>query len=99
MSSYTKISIAISIEVMLLAIINIIIKIFIDPQFDTLYILTAQISLLTIQVVDLIIQTLEYRNKIKRLKTLDEYCGITDIAVLFKDNIDKTNEIIEKINK
>lgn len=99
MSSYTKISIAISIEVMLLAIINIIIKIFIDPQFDTLYILTAQISLLTIQVVDLIIQTLEYRNKIKRLKTLDEYSGITDIAVLFKDNIDKTNEIIEKINK
>lgn len=61
MSSYTKISIAISIEVMLLAIINIIIKIFINPQFDTLYILTAQISLLTIQVVDLIIQTLEYR--------------------------------------
>lgn len=99
MSSYTKISIVISIEVMLLAIINIIIKIFIDPQFDTLYILTAQISLLTIQVVDLIIQTLEYRNKIKRLKTLDEYSGITDIAVLFKDNIDKTNEIIEKINK
>lgn len=99
MSSYTKISIAISIEVMLLAIINIIIKIFIDPQFDTLYILTAQISLLTIQVVDLIIQTLEYRNKIKRLKTLDEYSGTTDIAVLFKDNIDKTNEIIEKINK
>lgn len=99
MSSYTKISIAISIEVMLLAIINIIVKIFINPQFDTLYILTAQISLLTIQVVDLIIQTLEYRNKIKRLKTLDEYSGITDIAVLFKDNIDKTNEIIEKINK
>lgn len=99
MSSYTKIAIAISIEVMLLAIINIIIKIFINPQFDTLYILTAQISLLTIQVVDLIIQTLEYRNKIKRLKTLDEYSGITDIAVLFKDNIDKTNEIIEKINK
>lgn len=99
MSSYTKISIAISIEVMLLAIINIIIKIFINPQFDTLYILTAQISLLTIQVVDLIIQTLEYRNKIKRLKTLDEYSGITDIAVLFKDNIDKTNEIIERINK
>lgn len=99
MSSYTKISIAISIEVMLLAIINIIIKIFINPQFDTLYILTAQISLLTIQVVDLIIQTLEYRNKIKRLKTLDEYSGITDISVLFKDNIDKINEIIEKINK
>ena len=99
MSGYTKISLAISIEVIFLAVLNMIIKIFINPQFDTFYILTAQISLLTIQVVDLIIQTLEYRNKIKKLKTLDEYPGITDVAVLFKDSINKTNEIIEKINK
>ena len=38
MSSYTKISIAISIEVVILAIVNIIIKIFINPEFDVFYI-------------------------------------------------------------
>ena len=67
MSSYTKISIAISIEVVILAIVNIIIKIFINPEFDAFYILIAQFSLLIIQVVDLIIQTHEYKNnKIRR---------------------------------
>lgn len=99
MSSYTKISIAISIEVILLAIANTIIRIFINPEFDAFYILIAQISLMIIQVIGLIMQTHEYKNKIKRLRTLDEYPPETDIADLFKDNIEKTNEIIQKISK
>lgn len=67
MNSYTKISLAIATEVVILSIISIIIKVFINPEFDVLYILIAQISLMIIQVVCLIFQKIEFKQHLKEL--------------------------------
>lgn len=64
MSAYTKISIAISIEVFSLMFINLIIKAFV-PEFDTGYIITAQLSLLVIQLIGVILQKKEHEEEMK----------------------------------
>lgn len=66
LDSYTKMSIAISIEISVLMIINIILKIIIK-NFDSLYILIAQISLLVIQFIDVILQKKQYKQEWKEL--------------------------------
>ena len=62
MSSYTKISVAISIEVALLFLVGSIIRIFV-ADFDMGYIIIAQLSLMIIQVVGLILQKQEYNKQ------------------------------------
>ena len=63
MSSYSKISIVIVIEEVLLCLGNLIIKAFINPEFDTLYILIAQIALLIPQIAGLIMQELDWKKE------------------------------------
>lgn len=62
MSSYIKISVAISIEVALLFLVGSIIRIFV-ADFDMGYIIIAQLSLMIIQVVGLILQKQEYNKQ------------------------------------
>lgn len=62
MSSYTKISVAISIEVALLFLVGSIIRIFV-ADFDMGYIIIAQLSLMIIQVVGFILQKQEYNKQ------------------------------------
>lgn len=66
LNEYSKISIAISIEIWILSIINIILKIFIE-EFDSLYIVIAQISLLIIQLINLIFQKRQYKEECREL--------------------------------
>lgn len=63
MNSYTKISLVIATEIIILSIIGTIIRQFINSEFDLLYILIAQFSLLSVQLIDLIMQKKEF-NKI-----------------------------------
>lgn len=67
MSVYSKISTAISIEVAILAIINIIIKFFIYPTFDSWYVIIAQFSLLIIQLIIMILQSKEYKKEFEEI--------------------------------
>lgn len=55
LDQYSKMSIAIEIEIWVLLIINIILKMFIK-EFDSWYIVIAQISLLVIQLINVILQ-------------------------------------------
>lgn len=63
---YSKMSIAIAIEIWVLLIINIILKMFIK-EFDSLYIVIAQISLLVIQLINVILQKKHYEEEWKKL--------------------------------
>ena len=66
LDQYSKISIAISIEIWVLLIINIILKTFIK-EFNSLYIVIAQISLLVIQLINVILQKKHYEEEWKKL--------------------------------
>lgn len=66
LNEYSKISIAISVEIWILLIINIILKIFIK-EFDSLYIVIAQISLLVIQLINLLFQKKQYEDEWREL--------------------------------
>lgn len=66
LNAYSKISISISIEIWILLIINIILKIFIE-DFDSLYIVIAQISLLIIQLINLLFQKRQYKEEWREL--------------------------------
>ncbi len=67
MNSYTKISLVIAIEIIILTIIYTFIKVYINPEFDALYILIAQGSLLVVQLYILILQEIEFRKELKEL--------------------------------
>ena len=66
LDQYSKISIAISIEIWVLLIINIILKTFIK-EFNSLYIVIAQISLLIIQLINVIFQKKQYEEEWREL--------------------------------
>ena len=66
LDQYSKMSIAIAIEIWALLIINIILKTFIK-EFDSLYIVIAQISLLVVQLINVILQKKHYEEKWKKL--------------------------------
>ena len=66
LDQYSKMSIAISVEIWILLIINIIIKLFIK-EFDPLYIVIAQISLLVTQLINVILQKKHYEEEWKKL--------------------------------
>lgn len=66
LNEYSKISIAISVEIWILLVINIILKIFIK-EFDSLYIVIAQISLLIIQLINLLFQKKQYEDEWREL--------------------------------
>ena len=68
MSSYTKMSLVIVIEIFVLGFINLIIKSF-NPAFNGWYIIPAQISLLIAQAIGLILQKIEFN---KESKSWDE---------------------------
>ena len=72
MSSYTKINLIITVEVFLLCLIGHIIKWFIYPEFDIIYIVVAQLSLIPIQVICLILYTRDYDITMKELKKLTD---------------------------
>ena len=67
MDSYTKISLAVSIEVVILSCINIILK-SINKDFNSYYIIIAQCSLLLVQLIIIGIQSWEYKKEKKKFE-------------------------------
>lgn len=96
MNSYSKISLALLIEILTLSLINLIIKCFIYPEFNALYIVLPQFCLLTIQIIVLV---MEVRDMDKQSNFIENTVKIIKGLEYELDQLSEQNENLKQLEK